>query len=150
LGDSEYACAPFINQTADIDCDKLLRLRPNQVLYYPPLEEYSGVGRPPLHGKKFSLKDSTTWGDWQEELYVVDPKQGNLRVRMWQDLHLTGQASVAIEREVHPAKATAVLNSQCCLDFGEGGSFFGANFICPRTKKSTTSGVSDSFTNSID
>jgi hypothetical protein len=92
LGDSEYACAPFINQTADIDCDKLLRLRPNGVLYYPPSEEYSGVGRPTLHGQKFSLKDSQTWGDWQEELYVVDPKLGNLRVRMWQDLHLTGAA----------------------------------------------------------
>jgi hypothetical protein len=90
LEDSEYACAPFLNQTADIDCDKLLRLRPNRVLYYPP--EYSGVGRPPLHGNKFSLKDAATWGDWQEELYVVDPKLGNLRVRMWHDLHLTGAA----------------------------------------------------------
>jgi len=96
LGDSEYACAPFINQTADIECDKLLRLRPNRVLYHAP-DEYKGVGRRAKHGKKFSLKDAETWGVWQDDLHVVDPKLGNLRVRMWENLHLSGAADKPVK-----------------------------------------------------
>jgi len=96
LGDSEYACAPFINQTADIECDKLLRLRPNRVLYHAP-DEYKGVGRRAKHGKKFSLKDAETWGLWQDDLHVVDPKLGNLRVRMWENLHLSGAADKPVK-----------------------------------------------------
>jgi hypothetical protein len=96
LGDSEYACAPFINQTADIECDKLLRLRPNRVLYHEP-DEYSGVGRRAKHGKKFSLQDVKTWGLSQDDLHVTDPKLGNLRVRMWQNLHLKSAADKPVK-----------------------------------------------------
>ncbi len=30
LWDSEYGCATFVNQTADLEADKLMRLRPNR------------------------------------------------------------------------------------------------------------------------
>ena len=36
LWDAEYGCAPFLKQTADIACDKLIRLRSNRVLYESP------------------------------------------------------------------------------------------------------------------
>ena len=34
--DSEYGCASFVNQTADIEADKVMRLRPNRCLWGPP------------------------------------------------------------------------------------------------------------------
>jgi hypothetical protein len=87
LGDGEYGCAPFLKQTADIECTKLLRLRPNRVLYHAP-KAYEGHGRPHKHGEKFKLKDSSTWPIPQEDLTVEDPKLGRLRIRRWQTLHL--------------------------------------------------------------
>jgi DDE superfamily endonuclease len=87
LADGEYGCAPFLKKTADIDCSKLLRLRPNRVLYLAPIE-YKGNGRPPKHGEKFKLKDASTWHPPQEQSAVEDPKLGRLSVRRWDALHL--------------------------------------------------------------
>ena len=86
LGDSEYGSAPFLKQTANLDCDKLLRLRPNRVLYHAPAS-YKGVGRPAKHGDKFKLKDPETWDEAQESITVDDPKLGRLNVRRWNTLH---------------------------------------------------------------
>jgi hypothetical protein len=87
LGDSEYGSAPFLKETADIDCTKLLRLRPNRVLYHVP-PEYQGYGRPHRHGTAFKLQDSSTWNSSAEEITVEDPKLGRLQVRRWESLHL--------------------------------------------------------------
>jgi hypothetical protein len=87
LWDAEYGCAPFLKQTADIACDKLIRLRSNRVLYGSP-PPYSGTGRPRVHGDKFKLNDSTTWWPPNEDIELSDPKLGRLRLRMWHDLHL--------------------------------------------------------------
>jgi hypothetical protein len=87
LGDSEYGCAPFLQQTADIKCRKLLRLRPNRVLYHAP-KQYDGYGRPYKHGEKFSLKDADTWSVPQADITTEDPKLGRLRMRQWLNLHL--------------------------------------------------------------
>jgi hypothetical protein len=59
LGDGEYGSAPFLKATADIQCNKLIRLRPNRVLYHAP-GTYQGKGRPRKHGEKFSLKTPDT------------------------------------------------------------------------------------------
>jgi hypothetical protein len=56
LWDAEYGCASFVNQTADIAADKLLRLRSNRGLYGAP-NAYTGIGRPRIHGDKFKLND---------------------------------------------------------------------------------------------
>jgi hypothetical protein len=87
LGDGEYGCAPFLQQSADIECSKLLRLRPNRFLYQAPTA-YEGHGRPHKHGEKFSLKDPSTWHNPQEEIATEDPKLGRLRVCRWETLHL--------------------------------------------------------------
>lgn len=89
LWDSEYGCASFIQLTADIECDKLMRLRPNRVLYGPP-PSYRGQGRPPKHGLKFTLKAPETWWDADEQVDVHDEKLGHLRVRRWADVHFKG------------------------------------------------------------
>ena len=50
LWDSEYGCAKFVKLTADINADKLMRLRPNRCLFGAPLP-YPGKGRPAKHGQ---------------------------------------------------------------------------------------------------
>jgi len=107
LGDSEYGCAPFLQQTADIKCHKLLRLRPNRVLYHAP-KEYEGYGCPHKHGAKFSLKDSDTWSIPQEDITTEDSKLGRLRIRQWANLHLKQAADhpfalILVERLSTPA-----------------------------------------------
>jgi hypothetical protein len=87
LWDAEYGCAPFLKQTADIACDKLIRLRSNRVLY-GPAPAYSGIGRPRCHGEKFKLNDSSTWWQANEEIEVEDAKLGRLQLRIWHSLHL--------------------------------------------------------------
>jgi hypothetical protein len=79
LWDAEYGCAPFLKQTADIACDKLIRLRSNRVLYGPP-PAYAGTGRPRVHGDKFKLNDATTWCPVDVEMAVNDTRLGRLRV----------------------------------------------------------------------
>ena len=92
LWDAEYGCAPFLKQTADIACDKLIRLRSNRVLYGSP-PAYSGTGRPCRHGQKFKLNDSTTWWQADEEIEVEDAKLGRLQLRVWHSLHLRQAAA---------------------------------------------------------
>ena len=87
MWDAEYGCAPFLKQTADIACDKLIRLRSNRVLYGSP-PAYSGTGRPRRHGQKFKLNDSTTWRQADEEIEVEGAKLGRLQLRVWHSLHL--------------------------------------------------------------
>lgn len=86
LYDAEYGCAPFVNATADLPCDKLVRLRSNLCLWGAP-PPYPGRGRPARHGKKFKLSDASTWGPPDETLEVNDPTLGAVRLRLWWDKH---------------------------------------------------------------
>jgi hypothetical protein len=86
MGDIEYGSARFVALTADAECDKLFRLRPNRVLYQAP-PEYCGHGRRRKHGAKFRLKDETSWGEPSEQLLLNDPKLGTIRVRRFSQLH---------------------------------------------------------------
>ncbi|MEP0874234.1 hypothetical protein NDA01_31565 [Trichocoleus desertorum AS-A10] len=91
LWDSEYGCAQFVLATADIDCDKLMRLRSNRCLWTaPPI--YGGRGRPRVHGDKFKLNDSTTWHSPDQQSEVNDSKQGRLRLRCWHQMHFRSAA----------------------------------------------------------
>lgn len=62
LLDSEYGNASWVNQTADIEADCLIRIRSNCCLYGSP-GEYRGRGRPRKHGDKFKLNDNSTWSE---------------------------------------------------------------------------------------
>jgi len=85
--DAEYGCAPFVNASADIPCDKLVRLRANLCLWGAP-PPYPGRGRPAKHGQKFKLSDASTWGPPDETLEVNDPLLGAVRRSLWRDKHL--------------------------------------------------------------
>lgn len=87
LWDAEYGCAPFLNGTADIACDKLIRLRSNRVLYGPP-PAYEGTGRPRQYGEKFKLNDATTWWSADAQLEVEESNWGRLQLQMWGSMRL--------------------------------------------------------------
>lgn len=86
LWDSEYGCAPFIRQTAAIACDKLIRVRPNRVLYATP-PAYAGKGRPRKHGAKFKLNDAQSWWPAEQDLQVESDRLGPVRLQRWSNLH---------------------------------------------------------------
>jgi hypothetical protein len=86
LWDSEYGCAPFVNQTAGLPVDKLMRLRSNLCLWGAP-DAYGGRGRPKVHGDRFKLNDSTTWSSPAQQVEAEDPELGKMRVRVWHNLH---------------------------------------------------------------
>jgi hypothetical protein len=90
--DSEYGCASFLLATADIEADKLIRIRPNRCLYGPP-PPYRGQGRPAVHGDKFKLADPTTWPEPTETLMDIDPKRGPVEIQLWNELHFKKAAA---------------------------------------------------------
>ncbi len=84
--DSEYGNASFVKQTAGVEADLLLRLRPNMCLWGAP-PPYSGKGRPKVHGNKFKLADASTWGEPVTTLELEDPKWGTVQIQHWSGLH---------------------------------------------------------------
>lgn len=95
LLDSEYGNSSWLNQTADIKADYLIRIRSNCCLYAFP-GEYSGKGRPKKHGSKFKLNDSSTWWESREIVEINDDKLGLLKIRKWPQLHFRSASSVSI------------------------------------------------------
>ena len=91
LWDAEYGCAHFVNGSADIPADKILRLRPNLCLWGTP-PPYSGRGRPAVHGARFKLKDPTSWGVPQVSLLMDDPSLGQVSISLWPNLHFRHSA----------------------------------------------------------
>ena len=89
--DSEYGCASFVNQTSDIEADKVMRLRPNRCLWGVP-PAYDGKGRPKKHGAKFKLSDPTSWGIPVESVEIDDQTWGKVEIQRWRQLHFKGAA----------------------------------------------------------
>ncbi|MEH2430830.1 MAG: transposase [Nostoc sp.] len=86
LWDNEYGCAPFVIKTADINADKLMRLRSNLCLWGEP-PQYSGRGKPRVHGDKFKLNDASTWSEPTQIIEQLDAKLGRVRIRLWTTKH---------------------------------------------------------------
>ena len=96
LWDAEYGCARFLQLTADVACDKLMRLRSNRVVYGPP-PKYSGRGRPRKHGDKFKLNEPTTWWEPTQQSDVMDEQLGPLRLRRWSNVHFRKTATHSMQ-----------------------------------------------------
>lgn len=85
IWDSEYGCAAFLQATADIPADQLLRLRTNLCLE-GRTKPWKGHGPLPIHGVPFKFKDPTTWWRPDQEAEYIDPDFGPLKVKVWQGL----------------------------------------------------------------
>ena len=96
LWDSEYGCAKFVKLTADINADLLMRLRPNRCVFGAP-RPYQGKGRPPKHGQKMKLSDSTTWGIPIESIEIDDPTWGRVEIQRWSQFHFYHSADHPME-----------------------------------------------------
>jgi hypothetical protein len=89
LWDSEYGCAAFLLSTAQVQADKLIRLRTNLCLEGPTKPRRSKQGQAPKHGIKFNFKDPTTWWCPDEIVEYSDPVFGPLTVRIWEGLRFS-------------------------------------------------------------
>jgi|GEM_PF-1536420 len=84
--DRGYGNASFVNQTADIEADLLLRLASNRCVYGAP-PPYGGRGAPAKHGHKLKLNDPESWGLPIETMEVEDAKLARVRVTRWSEYH---------------------------------------------------------------
>ena len=96
LWDAEYGCARFVQLTADVACDKVMRLRSNRVVYGPP-PAYSGRGRPRKHGDKFKLNAPDTWWAPTQQREFMDERLGHLRLRCWDNVHFRKTATHSMQ-----------------------------------------------------
>jgi hypothetical protein len=72
----------------DCSAQLLVRLHSGRVFYAEPeLPKRRPVGRPFVHGKRFDLKDPSSWQEPSAELSLEDASYGRVRVRAWSGLH---------------------------------------------------------------
>jgi hypothetical protein len=83
--DSEYGCAAFVQATAPVQADKLIRLRTNLRLE-GPTKAYRGYGPRPIHGIPFKFQDPATWWAADQTVEYEDGAFGPLRVQVWSGL----------------------------------------------------------------
>jgi hypothetical protein len=84
--DRAYGNARFVNLTAAVESDLLLRLTSNRCVYGAPAA-YRGRGAPAKHGHKMKLNDPETWLLPTEVIEVTDPKLGLVRISRWSQYH---------------------------------------------------------------
>ena len=86
VGDGKYGNHEFLSPLKDEPCGVLVRLRRDRVLYGEP-GQYSGRGRPRVHGDRFAFKEPETWGGPDRTLELEDERWGKGRLRRWDHLH---------------------------------------------------------------
>jgi hypothetical protein len=94
--DRGYGNANFVNQTADIESDLLLRLASNRCVYGAP-PAYSGRGAPRKHGHKMKLNAPETWLLPDETVEVDIPDGGRVRVSCWRAYHFQKSPTRAMD-----------------------------------------------------
>ncbi len=75
-----------MKDTAEINADKLIRIRPNRCIYAEP-PKYLGKGRPKKHGQKMKLGDPETWAVPVEIIEIDDPTWGVVEISKWTRFH---------------------------------------------------------------
>ena len=92
VADGKYGNHKFLGALKEEPCEVLARMRCDRVLYRVP-GEYSGKGRPRVHGERFAFKEPETWGEPKETIELKDEKWGQVRVRRWDHLHALQDAN---------------------------------------------------------
>jgi len=94
--DRHYGNSKFVNQTAEIEADLLLRLASNRCVYGVP-PAYKGRGAPHKHGHKFKFNDPESYPEASETLEVDDAQLGRVRVTRWSQFHFRSSAQRPME-----------------------------------------------------
>ena len=92
VADGKYGNHSFLGPLKEEPCGALARMRCDRVLYQAP-GEYSGRGRPRVHGDRFAFKEPQTWSEPQETVELEDEKWGEVRLRRWDCLHARQDAN---------------------------------------------------------
>ena len=87
LGDRYYGSAAFVQATATIPCDKLLRIPGNRVLYRPAPPRTGKRGAPRKDGTPFKCRDARTHGKPTATWAGHDEHGQRIEVAGWANLH---------------------------------------------------------------
>jgi hypothetical protein len=94
--DRWYACAPFLLATADLACDKLLRVKRNRVFYRPAPPKTGKRGAPRKDGARFQCNDASTHGEPDEQWQGEDEAGHAITVACWKGMHLRQARSIDV------------------------------------------------------
>lgn len=87
LGDRYYGSAAFVQATATIPCDKLLRIPGNRVFYRPAPPRTGQRGAPRKDGTPFRCRDARTHGKPTATWVGHDEHGQRIEVAAWVNLH---------------------------------------------------------------
>jgi hypothetical protein len=87
LGDRYYGSAAFVKATAQVPCDKLLRIPGNRVFYRPAPPPTGKRGAPRKDGTPFKCRDARTHGKPTATWDGVDDHGHRIKVAAWATLH---------------------------------------------------------------
>jgi hypothetical protein len=108
VGDSRYGTVAYLGPVAvqgHKNLVNIVRSAGNRVFYRqpPPVEGECGQGHPTWYGERFSLKDSSTWGepDAVEETALTTRKGRVYQVRLegWHNLLMRGKKSLPMHKQ---------------------------------------------------
>ena len=94
--DRNYGNGSFLQQTAEIPADLLIRVASNRCVYAQP-GAYLGRGAPRKHGAKFKLNDPQTHPKPDEIVNIDESKLGQIRVTRWSQFHFRNCAAREID-----------------------------------------------------
>ena len=96
VGDRYYGSARFVRRTAEVACDKLLRVPGNRVFYRPAPPKTGRRGAPKKDGTPFRCRDKRTHGT-PTQLWSGTDEHGQLiEVTAWANLHYKTSRSIPV------------------------------------------------------
>ena len=108
VADGKYGNHCFLGPLKEEPCGVLVRMRCDRVLHKAP-GQYSGHGRPRVHGDRFAFKEPETWSEPQASVELEDEKWGQVCLQRWDNLHARQDANTMFSVllvEVHRERET--------------------------------------------
>jgi hypothetical protein len=96
LLDRRYSSAPWLQASAKLPTDQMVRARGDQVLYRPAPARSGKPGRPRLDGARFKGSDPTTHGPADASWSGHDARGKPVTVSLWQGLHVRKAREVTV------------------------------------------------------
>jgi len=108
LADGGYGTATWLQATADLAVDQLVRIARNSVFYRPAPPRTGRRGRPRKDGAPFKCKDPSTHGTPDDTWTGTDAQGLEVTITVWGNLHLKAcrAVTVSVVRRVERDTAT--------------------------------------------